>query len=292
MRRRSVFQNLKDSLTFPVRAFAFYGGIDRWGLSSLATERFDYVAREVRGHCLDVGCGRYNRFVNDFLDGNGKGIDVYPHEGLTEDNILDDPTRFPFPDESFDSVTFIATLNHVPSSLRDAELAEAYRCLKPGGNIAVTMGNPIAEVLVHKIIALHDRVRGTRFDIDAERGMHEDEALYLRDSEIRERLRRAGFEEIAKRYFWTQWGLNHLFVAWKRVPLGSSSQERRSPRASPRFRSGASCAYKRGPRHQGVGHARRTLEVPGLRGDVSGLRGQRKKGAHCGSSRCSRRGTG
>lgn len=212
--QRSPGQKLVDFLTFPLRALTLFEQ-DRWGLSSLATERYDYVAREARGYTLDVGCGRYNRFVREFLGNNGKGIDVFPYEGLTEENLVEDITHFPFSDATFDSVTFIANLNHVPRSARDQELGEAYRCLKPGGNIVVTMGNPLAEILVHRVVALYDRLFGTRYDVDSERGMSEEEEYYLLDSEIRARLARAGFRNLSKKYFWTQWGLNHLIVGWK-----------------------------------------------------------------------------
>lgn len=213
--RREFFQRVKDTVTFPLRAVALFED-DRWGLSSLASERYEYVSREVSGPCLDVGCGRRNRFVAEFLEGNGRGIDVFPYEGLTRDQIVEDPSRFPFDDASFDAVTFIANLNHVPPRLRDVELAEANRCLRPGGTIVVTMGNPVAEVLAHGAVALYDRLFGTRHDIDAERGMGEGESYFLRDREIRERLRRAGFVDLRKRYFASQWGLNHLLAARKR----------------------------------------------------------------------------
>ncbi len=212
--RRSGAQKLKDLLTFPLRAVTLFEQ-DRWGLSSLASERFDYVRREVLGRCLDIGCGRHDRFIRDWCGGNGRGIDVYPYEGLGEEHLVADMTRLPFDDGSFDTVTFIANLNHVPRSQRDAELAEARRCLRPGGNLVVTMGNPLAEILVHKLVALYDRVLGTRLDVDSERGMDDEEAYYLTDREIVGRIERAGFVELRKKYFWTQWGLNHLFTARK-----------------------------------------------------------------------------
>ncbi|MGD1076210.1 MAG: methyltransferase domain-containing protein [Thermodesulfovibrionales bacterium] len=214
MRRRKGYQKIKDFLTFPLRAVTLFYA-DRWGLSSLASERYDFVSREVIGQCLDVGCGRNNRFIREYLGGNGRGIDVYPYEGLTEENLVKDISHFPFSDEIFDSVTFIANLNHVPQSLRDCELAEAYRVLRKGGNIIITMGNPIAEILAHRAIELHDRIFRTRHDVDAERGMEEEEDYYLTDREILERLKKARFQDINKRYFWSQWGLNHLFVGWK-----------------------------------------------------------------------------
>lgn len=203
-----------DFLTFPFRAFSLFEK-DKWGLSSLASERFEYVRKEVKGYCLDVGCGRYNRFINEYLGGKGEGIDVYPYAGLSEDNIVKDITHFPFGDNSFDTVTFIANINHIPESLRDIELSQAYRCLKPGGNIVITMGSPLAEILVHKVVALHDRFFGTNYDVDSERGMDDEEEYYLTASEINARLRAAGFLKVKKKYFYSQWGLNSLYTARK-----------------------------------------------------------------------------
>ncbi|MEK7578818.1 MAG: class I SAM-dependent methyltransferase [Patescibacteria group bacterium] len=211
---RTVAQKFKDFVFFPLRAITLHYD-DKWSLTSLASERFDYVAREVTGYCLDVGCGRYNRFIVEYCGGRGKGIDVYPYEGLSDENIVLDISRFPFENDSFNSITFIANLAHVPRSLRDIELKEAFRCLRPGGNIIVTMGNPLAEILVHKVVRWHDKLFGTNYDIDTERGMGAEEEYYLLDSEVVKRLSLAGFRNITKKYFLTQWCLNHLFVAWK-----------------------------------------------------------------------------
>ncbi len=211
---RTPLRRLADFLTFPFRAFTLFEH-DFGPLASLATERFDYVAREVHGYCLDIGCGRHNRFIERHRAGHGVGVDVFPYEGLQPHQLVKDPSHLPFESASFDSVTFIANLNHVPRSMRDAELAEAFRCLRPRGVIVVTMGNPIAELLVHKVVALYDRLLGTRLDVDGERGMGEEEEFYLLDSEITARLTRAGFRGVEKKRFWTQWALNHLLVAHK-----------------------------------------------------------------------------
>jgi len=211
---RSRRQKIKDFLTFPLRALILFHD-DRWGLSSLASERFDYVASEVQGYCLDIGCGYSNRFVREYLGGHGVGIDVYPYAGLTEENLVPDLTHLPFADHSFDTVTFIANLNHAPESQRDAELAEAFRVLRPGGRIIVTMGLPWVEILVHKLVWFYDRFLGINVDMDSERGMQEGESYFLTEDEICLRLTRAGFQHIVRKPFWTQWGLNRMYLARK-----------------------------------------------------------------------------
>jgi SAM-dependent methyltransferase len=211
---RSRRQLATDFLTFPLRAVLPVQET-KWGMTARPAERFEYVARETQGRVLDIGCGRHNAFINRYADGNGVGIDVFQYDGLTDDQVVEDMTKLPFDDASFDTVTFIANLNHVPRGDRDEELAEAFRVLSPGGRIVVTMGNPVAEVTIHKLVELYDRLFKTNLDMDNERGMHEDEEFFLRDAEIIEHLAVAGFRNVRKRYFTTQWGLNHLFVAEK-----------------------------------------------------------------------------
>lgn len=216
IKRRSRVQKWKDFITAPLRAITLFEE-DKWGLSSLRTERFDYVAQEVKGNCLDVGCGRNNVFIKNVLGGKGKGIDVYLFAGLTKKNIVEDMRHFPFASSTFDSITFIANINHIPKSMRHAEFKEAYRCLKPNGNIIVTMGNPLAEIFAHKVVHLYDILFHTNYDSDSERGMHLEEVYFLKDKEILQILNKAGFKHINKKPFLTQWGLNHLFVGWKGV---------------------------------------------------------------------------
>jgi SAM-dependent methyltransferase len=150
---RSTARKCIDFVTFPLRApFAIpFGDNDKFGVSSLQTERFDYVAKEVRGYCLDIGCGPDNRFVTRYLKGNGIGIDVIRQQGLSDENVVQDMTHLPFSDSVFDSVTFIANFNHIPRPICVAELAEARRCLKHGGNVIVTAVTPLAWIIVHKV---------------------------------------------------------------------------------------------------------------------------------------------
>ena len=51
---------------------------------------------------------------------------------------------------------------------------------KTGGNLIVTMGNPVVELLVHKVLYWYDRMLGTTFAMDTE------EAWTLRSNTIHE----------------------------------------------------------------------------------------------------------
>ena len=210
---RSFLQKTKDIFTFPLRAFLLFHE-DKFGLSCQATERYDYAASQVRGRCLDVGCGS-NRFVNEFCSADSLGVDVFKYPDNKNGVIIEDLTKFPWPDASFDSVTFLANINHVPKESRDAELAESFRVTREGGNIIVTMALPIVEIIVHQVVWLYDRLFGTKLDHDNERGMVEGEEYYLTGTEIRERLTRAGYRRIEYKPFWTQWALNGMYIGWK-----------------------------------------------------------------------------
>jgi SAM-dependent methyltransferase len=214
LNNRSLPQKVIDSVTFPMRVITLFE-MDKFGLSSLQSERFDYVSREVTGYCLDIGCGRHNRFIMEYLDGEGIGIDIFPYEGLGAQNLVDDLTHLPFNNDSFNTVTFIANVGHIPKNMREAEFQEAYRVLKPGGNIIIQTGNPFAELLMHKIIFYYDRLFGTQYDVDTIRGMHEDEDICIKEIDILTDLGNAGFKRVTKKYFFTQWALNHLYVGWK-----------------------------------------------------------------------------
>ena len=205
MTSRTSLKKITDFVTFPIRAITIFNN-DKLGLSSLASERFDYAGKEVIGFCLDVGCGRNNRFIKEYLNNQGIGVDIYQYEGLKKENLFETLTTFPFNDFTFNSVTFIASLNHVPKNLRSIELQETFRVLKHGGNIIVTMGNPIAEILVHKLVYFYDKYLGTNLDMDTERGMHHDKEYYLTDRHIIRLLTEAGFSKINKKYFFNSMG--------------------------------------------------------------------------------------
>jgi hypothetical protein len=78
------------------------------------------------------------------------------------------------------------------------------------------MATPLTEILVHKVTRLHAKLFGNAYDIDLLREMHEEEEDYVEEKELVRQMVSAGFENIERKYFLTQWGLNRLFVGWKR----------------------------------------------------------------------------
>jgi len=209
---RTYVQKLKDLITFPLRAICLFT-VDKMGLSSLKSERFDYVAREVSGLCLDMGCGRRNTFVTKYLGGRGVGLDVFPYEGLVDSNVVPDPTQLSYQNNSFDTVTLIAVIHHIPKPIREKELSELWRVLK--GKIIITTPNPLAGFLVHRLVHLYHKLFKWSIDEDTDRHPTEEEGDFVGDREIRRLLRSVGFKEPKKKYFGTQWGLNHMWIARK-----------------------------------------------------------------------------
>jgi hypothetical protein len=59
---------------------------------------------------LDLACGT-NELVKAY--GCGVGVDRYPSGEV--DVAIEDAARLPFDDQTFDTVTILAALNHIPS---------------------------------------------------------------------------------------------------------------------------------------------------------------------------------
>jgi len=107
------------------------------------------------------------------------------------------------PDASFDTVTFIACLNHIPYRLE--ALQEAHRVLRPGGRLVATMIGRLLGRVGHAIWWYsEDRHRG---------GMVEGETGGLNPSEMHALLAEAGFVDARRDRFC--YGLNSLYQATK-----------------------------------------------------------------------------
>ena len=208
LRRRSPLGMLTDTIFFPVRAL-FMGPAGYLGLSSLREERMRVVAEHCRGRVLDIGCGPHNLFVQRFIGAeNGIGIDVFAYEGVSQ--VVEDATRLPWADCSFDTVTLIAVGGHIPRSQRPAEFREIARVLKPRGRLVLTEGEPLTQWLAHVWWHFYLSLQG-KTDIDHERGMKDDEQYCMPRAELMHYLNAPPFRVVQHRRF--MWRLNNVYVA-------------------------------------------------------------------------------
>lgn len=175
---------------------------ERLGLTSLRGERFAAVLPQLRGRCLDVGAGDnvllrlHARQGGSHPEGH-VGVDVVDWGG--DCVLVGSADRLPFPDASFDTVCFVACLNHIPE--RRAALVETRRVLRPGGRVVLTMiGRAIGE-LGHRL---------WWYSEDKHRDQHDDEEGGIDRAEMLALLAEAGFDQIRVETFC--YGLNTLYV--------------------------------------------------------------------------------
>jgi SAM-dependent methyltransferase len=172
----------------------------RLGLTSLEDERMSAVSTCVRGRLLDIGAGA-NRLVREY--GNGIGVDVFDWGGGTL--IVEDTSRLPFADEEFDTISFVACLNHIPN--REAVLREARRLLAPGGQVLITMISPVVGYVGHRLFWWYSE--------DKTRGMAAGETYGLSAEKIQQLAVNAGF--VIARHSRFVYGLNHLYELKKAI---------------------------------------------------------------------------
>ncbi|WP_090764002.1 class I SAM-dependent methyltransferase [Nonomuraea maritima] len=105
---------------------------------------------------LDVGCGTgyLTRVLSPVVGGRGRVTGVDPSPAMIQYAIRGAPANcgyllgggqsLPFPDGSFDAVTAVLVLHHIPADARPEALAEMYRVLRPGGRLLVVEFRPPA----------------------------------------------------------------------------------------------------------------------------------------------------
>jgi len=106
----------------------------------LLTKDFFQTYVPIDGVVLDLGCG-WGEFVTNIRARVKYGMDLNPESGRKLSPGVtflkqDCSERWPLPDASLDTVFSSNFLEHLPTktSVHDA-LAEAWRCLKPGGRL-------------------------------------------------------------------------------------------------------------------------------------------------------------
>jgi SAM-dependent methyltransferase len=161
------------------------------------------VLSEISGRLLDIGCGE-NELVRAYrqFGGHGIGIDVYPWPGV--DRVVENSGKLPFEDGSFDTITFVACINHIPN--RREALHDACRVLTDNGRLVITNLAPTVSRIWH-FFAFWDKDQH-------ERGMKEGEVWGFTTAELIEMLSEAGFEVLEMARF--SWGLNQLLLCAKK----------------------------------------------------------------------------
>lgn len=199
MKDKALAKKLWDFIGIPFRLLLFdQEWLPRFGWTTLEEDRINAVLPHIRGRLLDIGAGQ-NRLVENY--GNGIGIDVFDWGGGAL--VVEDSSQVPFPDKSFDTITFLACLNHIP--YREKVILEATRLLREEGRILITMINPILGGIGHILWWYsEDKKRG---------GMQPGEVPGLWKRDILRLMHAAGFYLQAHKLF--VYGLNNLYVFMK-----------------------------------------------------------------------------
>jgi SAM-dependent methyltransferase len=204
-----TLKTLLSRLALPMLALMSREQTLKIGLIPIDDERVIMALRNVKGKVLDIGCGA-NNFVRSY--GNGVGVDVYPWEGV--DKVIKSADKLPFKNGEFDSVSYLACLNHIPN--RAESLKEANRILKPGGIVLITMIPPLWGKFIHWLRFRNDPDHQDR-DID-----HDHELLGMHSTHVRSLMKDAGFTDIISKRF--VFGINSIYIGYK--PKKSKAQNR------------------------------------------------------------------
>jgi SAM-dependent methyltransferase len=207
-RPKPLLQEIWDFVGAPLRmALLPDAKSERLHLTSLRAERIAMVLPALRGRVLDVGAGD-NMLLSLYRAGTtgadaekanqSVGLDVVDWGG--ECLIVPDCRHLPFPDRSFNTVSFIACLNHIPE--RQEALREALRVLQPGGRLVMTMISKLIGDVGHAI---------WWYSEDKHREVAEGEVMGMNASDVENAIAMAGFTQLERSSF--IYGLNHLFTA-------------------------------------------------------------------------------
>jgi ubiquinone/menaquinone biosynthesis C-methylase UbiE len=204
--RKGALQSAWDLVGAPLRMVLIPDSqSERLHLTSLRAERYAAVLRELKGRVLDVGAGdnaliRLYRKMQDDHAAAGKsvGVDVVDWGGDTLRIASSD--QLPFEAASFDTVAFVACLNHIPE--RIGALKEAHRVLKPDGLVVATMIGRLIGDIGHAI---------WWYSEDKHRDVAEGEVMGIDSAEMLRLFNQAGFRRVLVKRF--VYGMNYLFLA-------------------------------------------------------------------------------
>lgn len=142
---KKVLTNIINFIFLPIRFILSPEMLNKLGLYSLNDERCGMVIKYSQGKLLDIGCGD-NQLVKKYGN-NGVGVDIYDFGG--GGIIVQDVSKLPFLDGSFEVVSFVAVLDYIVN--RQEVIVEAKRILSPNGRIIVTTLSPFVANIRHKM---------------------------------------------------------------------------------------------------------------------------------------------
>ena len=196
---KSLLNRFLNHLFLPIRLVFSHETVNRLGLRSLRDERYDRVRKNLAGRLLDIGCGN-NELVKTYGH-DSVGVDVFDFGG--DALILEDTSNLPFEDQSFQSVSFVASLNHIVN--RREVLTEVRRLLTDKGRVYLTMLSPFWGVLRHKL---------AWWDPDQHhRGMKAGEEMGLSKEYLTGLFEECGFHLVRRQRFIL--GINNLYIFQK-----------------------------------------------------------------------------
>ena len=166
----------------------------------LQDKRLKIVLPYVEGRLLDICCGT-NELVRNYT-GEGIGVDIKQWGDV--DKVVEDTSKLPFEDNTFDTITILASLTYIPN--REDALIEARRILKDSGKLIITMIPP-------KFAHMWQKVRSSWNEEHSELLMKEGQLYGMTDRELIKLLNDTGFEVELKKKF--NLGVNNLTIAKK-----------------------------------------------------------------------------
>lgn len=196
----SRLQTFASRLAFPLLSLLSREESLKLHLTPIDDERVIMALKNAEGRVLDIGCGA-NNFVRSY--GNGVGVDVADWDGC--DVVVKDTAKLPFKNGEFDTVSFLACLNHIPN--REDAVKEAYRVTSKNGRVLVTMITPRWGAFIHWLRFRNDPDHKERH-ID-----HSHELMGMSPKHVKRILAAAGYKDIKRKRF--VYGLNSLYIAQK-----------------------------------------------------------------------------
>ena len=202
-----------NQVLFPLKMIVPQPAVRRLpGLTTNEDIRVGMVLKHVRGRLLDIGCGK-NRLARAYRAAGGDGIGVDAYDWGNVDLVVPNTAHLPYDRGSFETISFVACLNHIPN--RAEVLLEASRLLAPSGRLLVTNLSPGISRLWHWY-AFWD-------EDQHKRGMKDGEVYGFSRAELHSLLEASGFRVTGRVAF--SWGLNSLYVCERRDNGGDAGNE-------------------------------------------------------------------